>query len=213
MKYEWRKRDENLYLPKEKPAIINIPPMQYLIVEGEGTPGEEEFVECVQALYSLSYGIKMAPKGGITIPNYFDYTVFPLEGFWSFNEQGIKLYQEGLPVTELKQYLVFKLMIRQPDFVSNEFVEELKIKVYNKKNNKKVPTVKLEQIEEGLSCQMIHIGSYDDEPTTFKYMEEYCNDNGYKRISKDHKEIYISDPSRVDVSKLKTTVRFKIEQI
>ena len=70
--------------------------------------------------------------------------------------------------------------------------------------------MKLEKINEGLSCQIVHLGSYDTEPASFSVMEQYCIKNGYKRISKDHKEIYITDARRVSSEKLKTTLRFKV---
>ena len=58
---------------------------------------------------------------------------------------------------------------------------------------------------------MLHIGSYDDEPESFNLMEQFCQDNGYKRISKTHREIYLSDPRKTEMSKLKTVLRFKVE--
>jgi hypothetical protein len=58
---------------------------------------------------------------------------------------------------------------------------------------------------------MMHIGSYDNEPASFKKMEEYCLAQKLSRESKIHREIYISDARRVSPDKLRTVLRFRIQ--
>lgn len=205
MKHEWRKKEKELYTPKTTPTIIDIPSYNYITIEGEGNPNSEDFGLSVGSLYAISYAIKMNLK-----KEFFDYTVYPLEGIWSFNEEGKRLYQEGKSIVDLKDYLTYKVMIRQPEFVTKELFQTYQKLAYSKKKNEKILDVRLEQIEEGLSCQMLHIGSYDGEPASFKHMEEVCEQLGYQRIGKNHKEIYLSDPSKVAPEKLKTTLRFRV---
>ncbi len=211
MKYEWRKKDKHLYLPKATPTILNIPPMRYLTITGTGNPNSESFSQCVAALYALSYGIKMSPKKGIIIPGYYEYTVFPLEGKWDLTTEGRKLHDTGISIVKLKDNLEYKVMIRQPDFVDNDMLDMIRETVYKKKKNENILEVVLETIDEGLSCQMLHQGSYDNEPESFAKMEKYCIENGYIRWEQSHKEIYLSDPSKVAPERLKTTIRFKIK--
>jgi len=116
-----------------------------------------------------------------------------------------------MPVKELKNHLVYKLMIRQPEFVQNELVETVRRRVMEKKSNGKLKEVKFEQLDEGKSLQMLHIGSYDLEPITVDLMEQFAKDQGLIRKGKDHKEIYLSDARRVAQDKLKTTLRFWVE--
>ncbi len=213
MKYEWRKKDKLIYLPKNEPTITTLEPMNYITITGNGSPNDSEFSECVTALYSLAYGIRMSYKGENRIDGYYEYTVFPLEGFWSFNSEGIALLNKGQSVKELKDYLTYTVMLRQPGFVTKDVFDTFKSLVYAKKKNDKLMDLRFETIEEGLVCQMLHLGSYDDEPQSFKTMEEYCKINGYERTSKNHKEIYLSDPAKVSVDKLKTTIRFKVKKI
>ena len=211
MKYEWRKKDKAIYLPKKVPEKFVVPTMQYLTVHGEGNPNGDVFAQCVEALYAMSYGIKMYPKGGGVIEGYYDYTVFPLEAKWSLTEAGIERYKTGADIVDLKDYFSFKVMIRQPDFVQGNLVEEVRVKTMTKKSNNMIKAVTFETIDEGLSVQMMHIGSYDDEPASFDTMEAYAKSQGLSRIGKVHKEIYLSDPRRVAVDKLKTTLRFWVE--
>lgn len=211
MKYEWRKRDKDIYLPKKGPVIQVIKPMNYITIKGAGTPGDAEFSDRVQALYGIAYGIKMSLKTNNTFSDYVDYTVFPLEGLWDLSVEGRKLYKEGVPVIELKEYMEYKMMLRQPDFVTKSYFEVIKQSVYEKKKSEKTLEVIFETIDEGLVCQMIHIGSYDSEPASFHLMEQFCLENGYSRISKQHKEIYLTRPND-DYSKMKTTLRMAIQK-
>ena len=80
MKYEWRKSDKELYLPKQKPTIIDVPAIKFLTINGKGNPDNEAFKHAVEALYAMSYAIRMMPKKGFTPDGYYEYTVFPLEG-------------------------------------------------------------------------------------------------------------------------------------
>lgn len=209
MKYEWRKKDKQFYLPKTKPEIIDIPKMTFITIEGAGSPGSAEFQQCVEALYSISYPIKMTLKKNV---QFYDYTVFPLEGIWDLDSEGAKLYNQGTPITELKHLFKYKLMIRQPDFLSDELFESFKQSVYDNKKLDNTLKLKREIIEEGQVCQMTHIGSFDDEPKSFKLMEEFTVEQGFNRQNKSHREIYISDPRRVSEDKLKTVLRFLVKK-
>ena len=204
MKYEWRKQEKNMYLPKNNPELIQIPPMKFFMIEGMGNPNDEAFSEVIAVLYSLSYAIRMMIKSGEVPEGYFEYTVFPLEGIWDLDEEGKK--KEILD----KDNLVYTLMIRQPDFVTKELAESVIEKTKKKKPHELLGKVKFGILEDGLCVQMMHIGSYDAEPASFKLMEKFCMDNELKRKGKNHREIYISDFRKTDPEKLNTVLRFKV---
>ena len=205
-KLEWRKSLKEIYLPKSKPSKIKIPTFKYITIEGKGNPNNELFKENVEALYSLAYANKMLPKKGIVPEGYFDYTVFPLEGVWDLDEEGRKLDYLN------KEHLLYKLMIRQPEFVTEDLTYIILDQIKQKKKNPLLSNVKFELITEGLCVQTMHIGSYDDEPRTFKLMEEFCMENNLQRVEKTHKEIYISDARKTQPDKLKTVLRFQVEE-
>lgn len=207
MKHEWRKEEKSVYLPTSKPEIIEIPNYKYLTIEGEGNPNSESFTDCVVALYSLSYGIKMGPKKTAKPEGYFDYTVYPLEGVWDINDKA----KETFDGTINKDDLVFKLMIRQPDFVTAEMVENMLKITQEKKPQAFLDKVVFEEIEEGKCVQMLHLGSYDDEAASFAIMEEFAATSKLKRVSKVHREIYLSDARKVSPQELKTVLRFNVE--
>ncbi|WP_261800028.1 GyrI-like domain-containing protein [Paenibacillus sp. PAMC21692] len=205
-KYEWKKNDKALYLPKEEPAIIEVPVFRYFMISGEGNPNYEQFREAVGVLYSLSYGVKMLPKKGEAPEGYYEYTIFPLEGVWD-----LAVEARGLEVLD-KDKLLYTIMIRQPDFVTEPLAMDVLKTVKAKKPHVLLDKVMFGEQEEGLCLQMMHHGSYDDEAQSFAKMERYCDEHGLKRISKVHKEIYISDPRKTQADKLRTVLRFRVEK-
>ena len=208
VKYEWRKKEKRYYLPKNKPSLIEVPAFKFVTLNGEGNPNSAFFSECIGVLYAISYAIKMTPKKMLMKPEgYYDYTVYPLEGVWDLNEEAKKHY-DG---TFNKDDLVFKLMIRQPDFVNDAFFEEMLELTKKKKPHDLLSKLKFEEISDGKCVQMLHIGSYDDEAASFQQMEAFAEKEKLKRLSKMHREIYLSDFRKVATEKLKTVLRFKVE--
>ncbi|MFK7772082.1 MAG: GyrI-like domain-containing protein [Saprospiraceae bacterium] len=208
MKHEWRKKEKQLYLPKKKPEVINVPEFKFLTIGGEGSPANESFSEHIGALYAVAYAIKMTLKKETDQPkDYVDFTVYPLEGIWSLNEEAIKKFDGTIN----KEDFVFKLMIRQPDFVDRNFFERMLEVAKKKKANILLEKVKFEKIKDGKCIQMMHLGSFDNEPATFKIMEDFAEENNLTRLAKDHREIYLSDFRKVATEKLKTVLRFKIK--
>ncbi|HSP47969.1 MAG TPA: GyrI-like domain-containing protein [Clostridiaceae bacterium] len=202
-KIDYKKNYRGIYFPKNVPTIVDIPEMSYITIEGAGNPGGEEFKKSVEVLYALSYAVKMSYKSDDVPEGYQEYTVFPLEGIWD-------LVDYTKPVTDKDNYK-YKLMIRQPDFLTEELFNRFKAQVEKKKPQLEVSRANLETITEGLSCQIMHIGSYDDEPESFRHMMEFCAQNHYERIGKTHKEIYISDPRLTEAFNQKTVLRFWVK--
>lgn len=201
-KIDYKKDFKHLYLPKAEPEIVDVPSMPFFLVEGSGDPNGEEFARATEALYSMSYAVRMSYKRKDVPAGYYEYTVFPLEGVWD-------LLDYSKPPTD-KSNFKYTLMIRQPDFVTESWFHHLLEQTKRKKPNPYLDGMRFEYMEDGLNCQMMHIGSYDDEPESFARMEAYCARHGYIRASKLHKEIYVSDPRRTEPSKLRTVLRFHV---
>ena len=206
MKHEWKIQERSVYLAKAQPEIIVVPAYNFFSLAGAGNPNDSFFGKCIEVLYALSYAVKMSPKSGLAPSGYFDYTVYPLEGVWDLNEAAKKSYTGKIN----KNDLVFNLMIRQPDFVNTGYALEILDRVKKKKPNELLEKVVFEPLEEGKCIQMLHTGSYDDEPASFTHMEEFCRNKNLTRTDKQHREIYISDARKVSPDKLKTILRFRV---
>jgi hypothetical protein len=207
MKIEWKKQGKELYLPKNKPELVKVPPMKFFMLDGKGNPNSEEFSDAVGLLYSLSYTIKMFPKKGVIPQGYYEYTVFPLEGVWGIADQGKNLgYLD-------KNLFMYTIMIRQPDFVTEDIAQAAIASVAKKKDCLLLGKVRFETAEEGMCVQMMHLGSYDSEAVSFKKIKEFCDMNGLERTSRTHREIYISDPRKTAPEKCKTVLRVKVQEL
>lgn len=195
------------YIPKQKPELVFVPEHKFFMIEGKGNPNSTDFSDRIAVLYSLAYAVRMMPKQGYTPEGYFEYTVYPLEGLWDLTERGRKLD------TLDKDELLYTIMIRQPDFVTEEVVDRAYESVRKKKPHPLLDEVSFGTIEDGLSVQMLHIGPYDDEPKSFEKMKEFIKENNLEIKTLRHREIYLSDARRVAPAKLKTVLRYMVSRL
>lgn len=201
-KVDYKKDEKHLYVPGTEPVILDVPKLPYVMIDGSGDPNGGEFGKVVEALYGLSYAVRMSHKSGRAPEGYYEYTVYPLEGVWD-------LLDYSKPATD-KSNFKYTMMIRQPDFVTEESFQHFLEQTKRKKANPYLEVARFGYVEDGLSCQMMHIGSFDEEPASFARMETYCSEHGYVRASKLHREIYLSDPRKTAPEKLKTVLRFAV---
>ena len=235
MAFDFKKEYKEFYMPKNKPAFITVPKMNYIAVRGQGDPNDEngDYKAAIGLLYAISFTIKMSKKGDRRIEGYFDYVVPPLEGFWWQETASVKPYSNAatdMPQTEgrgrhplegtvgidyaHKEKFHWISVIRLPDFVTED---DLKWAVNEATKKKKQDFSKVEflTVEEGLCVQCMHIGSYDDEPITVAMMHEFMEREGYELDITDkrlHHEIYLSDARKVAPEKLKTVIRHPIKR-
>jgi hypothetical protein len=206
MKFEWKKQEKNLYLPDEYPTLITIPPQKFIVVGGEGNPNEGAFAERVGVLFSLSYAVRMMPKQGYVPERYFEYTVYPLEGVWDLSDVGKQ--SDALDKNEL----VYRIMIRQPEFVTPDVFERALDIVGRKTGHPLLGDVSFETLEDGLSVQMMHVGPYDDESRSFTLMKRFIGENQLRLVTRQHREIYLQDARKTEKERLKTVLRYRVER-
>ena len=204
---DYKKEYKDLYLPKSAPMIIDVPEIQFVAVEGKGNPNDEngEYQKAIEILYGIQYTIKMSKKGNYTPNGYFDYVVPPLEGFWWLENN------EDFTFENKSKYNWISV-IRLPEFV-DEKVFEWACEEASKKKKIDTGKAKYLKIVESLCVQCLHTGSYDDEPKTLKLMNDFMVENGLQSDINDtrrHHEIYLSDPRKTEVSKLKTVLRIPV---
>ena len=209
MAFDYKKEYKEFYLPKKKPEIVTVPKMNYIAVKGCGDPNKEdgEYKNSISILYALAFTIKMSKLTDYRIEGYFDYVVPPLEGFW---------WQQGVMQIDYSRKDAFQWIsvIRLPDFVSEKDFNWAKQQVKTKKGID-CSNAQFLTIEEGLCVQIMHIGSYDDEPETITLMDKFIKENGYINDfsnTRMHHEIYLSDARRVAPEKLKTIIRHPIRK-
>lgn len=209
MPFDFKKEYKELYQPKSKPQIVEVPPMNYIAVRGTGDPNEDDgaYQQAISVLYAVAYTLKMSYKTDYKIAGFFEYVVPPLEGFWWQDDV------DGVNYAD-KSGFHWISVIRLPDFVTKSDFDWA-VETAAKKKNLDCSSAEFLTIEEGLCVQMMHVGSYDDEPASVALMDDYLTKNGYVNdltAERLHHEIYLSDPRKTAPEKRKTVLRHPIKK-
>ena len=201
-KYDLKQAHRELYTaPRKDFALVDVPELRYLAVDGHGDPNTAEaYREAVEALYSTAYALKFASKAGGR-----DFTVAPLEGLWRADDPAAFLTRD-------KGSWDWTMLIAQPDWITDDMVAAAVATAAAKKPNPALAKLRPHAFTEGLSAQILHVGSYDDEaPTLARLHDEYMPANGLA-FNGDHHEIYLGDPRRAAPDKLRTILRQPVKR-
>ena len=209
MPFDFKKEYKEFYLPKNKPQIVNVPKANYIAIRGQGNPNEEggAYQRAISVLYAVAYTLKMSYKTDYKIDGFYEYVVPPLEGFW---------WQDGICGVDYSKKDEFNWIsiIRLPDFITRENFDWA-VKTASEKKKIDCSSAEFLTIEEGLCVQIMHIGSFDDDPASLEKMDKYLEENGYEKDFSDtrlHHEIYLSDPRKTTPDKQKTVIRHPVKK-
>ena len=200
-KIDYKKTQKELYQPNAKePVIIEVPEMQFLMIDGMGSPGDsQEYQDALSVLYPVSFRTKFLSKA-----KGKDYVVPPLEGLWWADN--LNDFKEGN-----RDKWKWTMMIRQPDWITQDLINEAIAITKEKKPEllKLLPKLRLEKYKEGKAAQIMHIGPYSEEGPTVQKFHDYIQKEGGKfdGLQDKHHEIYLSDPRRANPKTMKTIIR------
>jgi hypothetical protein len=203
-KVDFKKELKYLYRPSTKRfEVVEVPLMNFLMIDGHGDPNTAPaYKEAVEALYAVAYRLKFMSKKTMGQ----DYVVPPLEGLWWAED--MRVFTSGN-----KAAWDWTMMIMQPEWIGPKMFEDARKQVEKAKNPPALPKMSFETYHEGLSVQIMHIGAYDDEaPTLVRLHDEFIPQNGYSEAGKHH-EIYLSDPRKVALEKLRTVLRQPVKKM
>ena len=227
MAFDLKKEYKEFYMPKNKPEIVKIPPMNYVAVRGKGNPNVEcgDYQQAISILYAVAYTLKMSYKTDYKIEGFFEYVVPPLEGFWWQGEQHPVDAEMRTDRTDRRENIKgidysnkdtfnWISVIRLPDFITEK---DFAWAVQTATRKKKIDCSPAEflTIDEGLCVQIMHQGSFDSEPATVALLEDYLKEQGYENNINEqrlHHEIYMSDARKVAPEKWKTVIRHPIKR-
>lgn len=196
-KIDLKKDLKAFYAPKGTPQIVDLPAMNFLMIDGEGDPNvAPAYVAAIEALYSVSYTLKFTIKRGASP---IDYSVMPLEGLWWAKDMAD--FAKGN-----KSRWRWTAMILQPPFVTRAQVVEAMAVAEKKNPEGAVGQLRFESFKEGRAAQLMHIGPYSAEAPNIEKLHAFIEAQGGK-LSGKHHEIYLSDPRRAAPEKLKTIIR------
>jgi hypothetical protein len=201
-KVDFKKTLKQLYNPSEKGFhFVDVPKMNFFMLDGKGNPNTSlEYQQAIDALYTMSYGIKFALKS-----RGFDHIVPPLEGLWwmqNMNEFSLAN----------KARWEWTMMIMQPEWVTTEWVDKVRNEAIKKKSNPLISQIRFDLYDEGLVVQTLYTGAYENEAPTIAEMHHFIKNNGYQTNGKHH-EIYLGDPRKTSPERLKTILRQPVRKV
>ena len=197
-KIDFKKELKEFYrAPSQKIAVVEVPEMNFLMIDGEGDPNKvASFGEAMETLFALAYALKFMTKKG---PQAIDYGVMPAEGLWWADDM------RSFDINN-KDDWKWTLMIMQPRLITAELVEEARVQVKKKKNPPALDKTRFESFTEGISAQIMHVGPFSEEGPTIEKLHREIALGGYWPGGKHH-EIYLSDIRRAAPEKWKTIIR------
>ena len=209
MAFDFKKEYKEFYMSKSVPEIVTVPKANFIAVRGMGDPNQEggAYQSAVSILYAVAYTLKMSYKTDYRIEGFFEYVVPPLEGFW---------WQEGVDGIDYGDKSTFHWIsvIRLPEFVTKKDFDWA-VEEAARKKKLDCSLAEFLTIEEGLCVQIMHIGPFDNEPSTVALMDQYIAENGYANDMNEtrlHHEIYLSDARKAATEKWKTIIRHPIRK-
>src|SRR5690349_18544993 len=201
-KLDLAKKYKAYYSAKPEPAIVEFPEAQYLAINGQGDPSSEAFVEKIQTLYPVAYGVKFLCKSKDK-----DFAVPKLEGLWWFDEKYLgQVTLSDAPQRIPRSEWYWKLLLRMPEFVTSTMIHKAIETVVIKKKLTQANEVELFTLQKRKVAQVLHVGPFDKEPESLLRLQEFMQANNLQHDGLHH-EVYLSDFRKTAPEKLKTILR------
>ena len=196
-KYELEEELKPIYKStKKEPRLVNVPTMSFLCFEGSGHPEEADFKIACETLYTLAYLIKFEiARKKLDI----DFKVSPMEVKWHIDK-----------VKDQKKF-TWIMMIRQPEFVTTEMVNEAISLAKTKGKAIAFERVAFKKVDGGLCIQAFHLGDYQLMNDTLEKMIALAKENGLSYEQYTH-DIYLNDSRKTKTENLKTIMRIKVKK-
>lgn len=195
-KINYKKQLAHLYTASAKKiALVEVPQMTFLMIDGKGNPNTSSFSNAIEALYAVSYTIKFTIKHTMSI----DYGVMPLEALWWADDMSAFERDD-------KDAWKWTTMIMQPEIITHKIINEAIAQVKEKKNPVALDLMRIQSFEEGKSAQTLHIGPFSEEKPTIEKLHKFIEHNASQLRGKHH-EIYLSDTRRAAPENWKTIIR------
>jgi len=197
-KLDLKKDFAAMYKATAKPAVVKVPKLRYLMIDGQGDPNTSKaFADAITTLYGLSYTLKFMVKNG---PEAIDYGVMPLEAIWWADDM-----KDFMQANKAKWK--WTAMIMQPAFITATMVKAAKAELVRKKKDlPSIALLRLEDMTEGACAQILHVGPYAAEGPTIAKLHAFIQENE-KSLRGKHREIYLSDARRTAPEKMRTIIR------
>jgi hypothetical protein len=201
-KLDLAKKYKTYFTAKTKPELMQIESAQFISICGKGDPSDKPFANRIEALYPTAYTLKFMYKAKDK-----DFVVSKLEGLWWFDEKkyaGKTMQASAVEVP--RSEWEYRLLIRLPDFVTKQDLDDAIETVIAKKDIQLAKQIEFYTMTEGKCIQMLHVGPFATEPESLQQIAVFSKAH---KLTKNglHHEIYLSDFRKISPEKLKTILR------
>lgn len=185
----------------DQPEFVEVPPYDFLVVEGTGGQRSAAFSAAADALFAVSFPVALAvgPPAGI------EDRVAPLEAQWCCERDPLAFDPAGGDRSAWR----WTLMVRQPDGVPEEVWVDAMASAARRLSEERIEALTLKRIEEGPCVQLLHRGATDQEGPTLARLHQFVADSGF-RLRGRHHEIYLADPRRCPPARMRTLIRHPV---
>ncbi|GAC70272.1 GyrI-like domain-containing protein [Gordonia soli] len=181
-----------------KYTIVTVAPARFLMIDGSGDPNTATaYSDAIATLFPVSYALKFHSRSHLDR----DYVVMPLEARWWSDDMATFTSARD------KSRWRWTAMIMVPEWLTDADVEQARADVVAKGGAPQLDALRVEELDEGLCVQTLHVGPYDDEgPLLADLHDRFIPEHGLE-LTGVHHEIYLSDARRTAPEKLKTILR------
>lgn len=192
-KIDHRKTLKHLYSTSSvKPCLVDVPPLNFLMMDGRGKPDQPDFERAAQALFTVSYVMKFMLRPRLDV----DYHVMPMELAWKVNRTA--------------KSFGWTMMIMQPELVSPEHVSEALEKVRVEKPQVDTTDLRFETFTEGLCIQYLHTGPYPGMDANLDKMVAFAEASGCTVPERTVHDIYLNDVRKTQPANLRAIMRLPV---
>jgi hypothetical protein len=195
MKTDFRNVHKDLYSGKETAALIEVPSLPYLMVDGKGAPESPEYAAAVSGLYTVAYAVRSALK------TTMEYPVMPLQGLWWAPDPEVFARDD-------RDGWHWTMMIMQPPQADEVVADAFEAA----RRKKPVEGVRFESYAEGACAQILHTGPYSEEPATITRLMEFIHRTG-RQVAGRHHEIYLTPPRTDAPDRMRTLIRYPVSPV
>jgi len=196
MGIESRRQLEELYLPpSDRFVTVDVPHIQYAMIDGAGSPDGPAFELAMRWLVAAVYPIRKIAKARMGRR----FVEPPVEGLWWADDMADL-------VAGHKDRLKWRLLMPTADWVTREMFAEATAEAA-RRLGEVLTSLRLENYAEGQSVQFMHVGPpAGAQPTLTRLHHEFLPASGLVARGPHH-EIYLSDPRRTAPDRMKTVFR------
>ena len=191
-----RRRLEELYLPPaDEFVLVDVPELQFVMVDGEGDPSGKGFTDAMRWLFAMIYPMKRVAKERMGR----SFVEPPLEALWWADDLGDLIAGN-------RDRFRWRLMIVTADWVDGDLFDRAMASA-SARLGEPPDSLRLERFAEGTSVQIMHVGPNSEEPATLARLHHEFLPAHSLAARGHHHEIYLNDPNRVAPANLRTVLR------